>query len=349
MPTIGAALHFGLLASDVYVSESRFIVRAPERAETIGGLGALFKSFTTAGSEDVMFVRDYLLSREVAQQLDDRLDLRKDFGRADVFSRFPAIWNSNTRENFYEYFDSKVKIEVDPQSSVAVLTVKGFSPDRVNALNKALLDLAAVRINALNGQIRTDTLNIAQRELDRAELRLKSSEAALAAFRVANGVVDPERQAGLELQSAQELELKLIAARARLDQISVVAPQSPQVSVLRTEIEALNAAKGNIQRGVTGGAKRSRTMAAQEFQTRSIERDIAVRIVAAANEALVRARVEVERKHLYLETVSAPTLPDDALYPRRLQSVLATLMIGLLIWGIAGMLLTGIREHRSST
>ena len=348
IPTAAAALYFGVLASDIYVSESRFIVRAPEQAQSMGGLGAIFKSFTTVGSEDVMLVRDYLLSHEVAQQLDDKMALRKDFGNADVFNRFPTPWSRNSRESFYEYYDSRVKIEVDPQSSVGVLTVSGFAPARVNALNKALLDAAATRIGTLNAQIRADTLEVAQRELHRAEQRQKAAQSALAGFRVANGVVDPERQAALELQSEQELQLKLIAAKVRLDQISTIAPQSPQIPFVKTEIEALNAAASRIRSNVTGGGRQSRTKTAQAYESLAIERDIAVKIVAAASEALVRARVEAERKHLYLETMSAPTLPDDALFPKRLRGVLATFLIGLLLWGIVGMLVTGVREHQSS-
>ena len=349
IPTAAASLYFGLLASDIYVSESRFIVRAPEQSQSIGGLSTLFKNFTTAGSEDVMFVRDYLLSREVAQQLDDKMALREDFGNADMFKRFPSPWSRNSRESFYEYYDSKVKIEVDPQSSVGVLTVSGFAPERVNALNGALLNAAVARINTLNNQIRTDTLGVAQRELDRAEQRQKAAQSALAGFRIANGVVDPERQAALELQSEQELELKLVASKVRLDQVMSIAPQSPQITVLKTEINALTAAASRIRSNVTGGSKQSRAMTAQAYESLAVERDIAIKIVAAASEALVRARVELERKHLYLETVSAPTLPDDALYPKRLHGVLATFLIGLLLWGIVSMLVTGVREHRSTT
>ena len=90
-------------------------------------------------------------------------------------------------------------------------------------------------------------------------------------------------------------------------------------------------------------------MTAQAYESLAVERDISIKIVAAASEALVRARVELERKHLYLETVSAPTLPDDALYPKRLHGVLATFLIGLLLWGIVSLLVTGVREHRSTT
>src|SRR5688500_17026496 len=52
LPTTCAILYFGLFASDVYVVESRFVVRSPEKTST-SGLGVLLKSagFANAGDE----------------------------------------------------------------------------------------------------------------------------------------------------------------------------------------------------------------------------------------------------------------------------------------------------------
>ena len=52
LPTLLATLYFGLLASDVYVSESQFVVRSPDKPATTG-LGVLLKStgFSNAGDE----------------------------------------------------------------------------------------------------------------------------------------------------------------------------------------------------------------------------------------------------------------------------------------------------------
>ena len=43
VPTVLATLYFGFLASDVYVSESRYVVRSPEKPQK-GGLGLLLGS-----------------------------------------------------------------------------------------------------------------------------------------------------------------------------------------------------------------------------------------------------------------------------------------------------------------
>ena len=40
-------------------------------------------------------------------------------------------------------------------------------------------------------------------------------------------------------------------------------------------------------------------------------------------------------------------LPDQPLEPRRLRTVAATLLIGLLMWGVLSLLLAAVREHRN--
>lgn len=345
-PTLASIAYFGVVASDVYVSESRFVVRAAERPEGMGGLGALFKGFSTVGSEHVLLVRDYLLSRELILDLDKKLGLREAYGEGDVISRFPAIWERDSFEEFFEYYPDQVRIVVDPLSSVGVLTVRGYSPEMVHTLNATLIQSATDRINDLNSQIRADALGIAERELERAQKRLMTAERALAERRVAQGVVDPERQAGLELESEQELRGRLALAQSRLSQVLAVAPQSPQIPALRAEVASLSASVNAIAKGVYGSEEGSHAELTQEFSALLVEREIAAKTVAAANEALVRARVEAERRHLYLETVSAPTLPDDALLPERAKSIAATFLLGLLLYFVLSMTRLGVREHK---
>ena len=52
------------------------------------------------------------------------------------------------------------------------------------------------------------------------------------------------------------------------------------------------------------------------------------------------------RQQAYLERIAQPSLPDVAQEPRRLRSVLATFVLGLVAWGILAMLLAGVREHQ---
>jgi capsular polysaccharide transport system permease protein len=51
LPTALAVVYFGLIASDVYISESRFVVRSPQRAAQTG-IGALLQGTGFSRSQD---------------------------------------------------------------------------------------------------------------------------------------------------------------------------------------------------------------------------------------------------------------------------------------------------------
>jgi len=44
LPSCGAVLYYGLIAPDVYVSESRFLVRSPQHQAPTGVVGQLLQS-----------------------------------------------------------------------------------------------------------------------------------------------------------------------------------------------------------------------------------------------------------------------------------------------------------------
>jgi capsular polysaccharide transport system permease protein len=57
------------------------------------------------------------------------------------------------------------------------------------------------------------------------------------------------------------------------------------------------------------------------------------------------ARIQAQKQQLFLEAIVAPNLPDEALLPHRLRNILATFLIGTLLWGIFSVIFAGIREH----
>ena len=62
VPTLLSVIYFGFIASDVYISESRFVVRSPER-QTASPLGMFIKGSGFSRSQDDTYtVQDFMLS-----------------------------------------------------------------------------------------------------------------------------------------------------------------------------------------------------------------------------------------------------------------------------------------------
>jgi len=99
------------------------------------------------------------------------------------------------------------------------------------------------------------------------------------------------------------------------------------------------------QLGSVAGSRRSLSATASRYQRLLLDRDFADKRLAAAMTSLQDARAEARRKQAYVERIAQPSLSDDPQEPRRVRSILATLMLGLVAWAILTMLFAGVREH----
>ena len=345
-PTILASFYFGLLASDVYVSESQFVVRSPDKPTT-SGLGILLKStgFSNAGDE-VYVAQDYLRSRDALRSLNKNNAVRRAYGRKDIsiFNRFNPLGMSGTFEDLYHFYQGKVGVQYDTTSSIATLSVHAFTSEDAYRFNRELLGLAEGLVNRLNTRARNDVVQFAAREVRDAQMSARNAAVALAAFRNTHGVVNPEEQAKVQLEMVSKLQDELIGARIQLSQLQNMAPENPQIPVLETRIRGL-AREIDVQTGRVAGGQRSLSQTAVQYERLELERQYSDKRLAAAMSSLQDAEDEARRKQAYIERVAQPSFPDEAAEPRRLRGILAIFVLGLVAWGILKLLLAGVREH----
>lgn len=347
VPTALAIVYFGLIASDVYTSESRFVVRSPQR-QAPSGLGALLQGAGFSRAQDDSFtVHDFALSRDALKEINSTLGVDKAYGSSqiDLFSRFGGFGTDNSFEALHRYYQKKVEMQSDTTSSISTLTVRAYTAQDARNINQKLLDLSEALVNRLNERGRQDLIRFAAVEVTDAEAKAKAAALSLSAYRSAEGVVDPERQATVQLQQVAKLQDELIATKTQLAQLKTFAPQNPQIASLQERAATLQAAMSAETSKVMGG-ERSLTNKAADYQRLALERDFADKQLASALVSLELARNEAQRKQVYLERIVLPNLPDMATEPRRLRGILSTFVLGLMAWGILSMLLAGVREHQ---
>lgn len=349
IPTVASVLYFGWFASDVYISESRFVVRAPQRTQQTGVLGALLQGNGFQRAQDDSFtVHDFMTSRDALSELDNKLGVRAAFSdkRLDLFSRFPLPWMDDSAESLFKYYLKRVSVVHDSATSITTLTVRAFTPNEAHDINAMLLSMGEELINKINERGRRDLVKYSMAEVAEAEAKARAAALALANYRNRRAVFDPDRQSALQLQQVTKLQDELIATKLQLAQIKSLSPANPQIPTLERRVRGLEGEMATEMGKVAGGGNNSFTDKAAEFERLQLERSFAERQVASAMTSLEAARSEARRQTLYLERIVQPNTPDEALEPRRLRSMLATFVVGLVAWGVLSMLVAGIREHR---
>ena len=349
VPTLVAVVYYSFIASDVFTSESRFVVRSPQRQQSNSVLGNILSGSGFARSQDDAFsVHDYVMSRDALQVLEDKLQIRKAYSSnsVDFVSRFPSMFSGDSFEELHKYYAKQVVITHDSSSNISLLRVHAFNAEQAHAMNELLLGMSERLVNQINERGRQDLVKYAQTEATEAERKAKEAALALATYRNQRSVFDPDRQSAIQLQQISKLQDELIATKMQLAQVTALSPDNPQVPVLQKRSAALQKEMDTEMGKIAGTGGNSLTNKAADFERLSLERAFADRQLASAMTSLENAKNEARRKVLYLERIVQPNKPDMALEPRRVRSIFSIFIIGLVAWGILSMLLAGVREHQ---
>lgn len=348
LPVLLTTLYYGFIASDQYVSESRFVIRAPnQRQPQISSLANLIQTTSMSdGQLQTEEVMDYIRSRTGLADLAKRIDVRARFENpaADFLSRYPRPFEEDRFERLHRYYDQMVDIHVDHDTNSAVLTVKAFSPEDAHDLNANLLDLSEQFVNRLNDRAQHKAIAEAEGRVSLAEGRLRDARLALRAYRNSAELLDPAKQATGVLEVSNQLVAQQAALRAQLQLMQQVAPKNPAIPALRQRIAAFGT-QVDVQNGRAVGTKSGIASKLSDYEQRTVEQDFATQMLTAADSSLEQARNEAQRQQFYLERVVEPNSPDLSTQPKRFQAILVVAATALCVYFIGWMLVVGVIEH----
>ena len=347
VPTALAALYFGFLAHDVYVSESQFVVRTVQR-QMPSGLGSLLQgSGLTQGSNDVYGVQSFLTSRDALQVLEQRDHLKRSFGSraVDVLARFDPLGWDDSFESLLRYYQKfVVNTDLDSTSSILTLTVRAFSAEESQAINEGLLKMSEDFVNRLNERARNDLVRFATADVESAEKQQRAAVLALSQYRNNQALYDPGMQSDLQLRAVGALREELVTTRKQLADLRTIASDNPQLPVLQSRIRVL---QGEIasEMAKVAGDRSSLSSKVPQYEAITLDRDFAAKYLAVALDSLEQARESAMSQQLYIERIEAPNKPDVPIEPRTLRDIAATLLVSLILWAVTSLMVTAVREH----
>ncbi len=347
LPTLIAAIFYGLLASPRYTSEAQFIVRSVS-SQRANGLEMLFRTFGLSRTvDDAYAIQKYLQSRDVVKALEERnLSIDKIFNtkKADFFSKYPRFWRKDSVESRFDYFLERVTVTEDSVKGITILKVISFDPVTSRDMAAELLKLAEEMVNRMNARAQRDVINVAISELRAAEDRTIEAQAALTVFRNRELMIDPSKSSLGILETIANLSADIAYASAQLKEMRTASPASPALQSLVTRIASLEE-RVKIERAKLAGGDSSLSGKMAIYEQLALKRELAEKSLGSALKSLDVARQEARRQHIYIEQVVAAHLTDEATEPRRLRGIFTVFVLGFAIFSIVWILSVGAGEH----
>jgi len=348
VPTAFAAVYYFAIAADQYVAEFRFTLSTadPPRLDSLSLLSGAAGQSQSAQEAQVLV--QYISSRAIIDDIGPAADLRRLFQapQADWWARLeqrPSI------EELARYWRGQVDPFYDTANGAVTVRVRAFAPEDALRLAQAVVAACEKLVNELSLRARQDALRLATSEVSQAEARLKSVLDQIRDFRDREGLIDPARTAEATGALATRLRGDLIKANAELSTLkSYMKDDAPVVKVVKARIRSLEAQRQALASEMTDPDKaRSDTLsrALGSYEQLESERKFAEAAYQHALASLDQARAIADRQRVFLASFIPPSLPEEALYPRRWHSLGIVALIAFAVWGIGGLAVQSIRDH----
>lgn len=348
LPTILAAIYYGFIAADVYISEARFVIKSPDQKRPqLSSLANLIQTTgLSSGQEQANEVLEFVRSRDALKALAKDTNIAQRFGssEADRFSRFPLPLSDGSFEDLYKFYSKMVSASLDNESSTAILTVKAFTPEDAYRINLRLLNLSEQMVNRLNARAQNRGIAEAEKQVQEASERVRRVRAALTGYRNSAELIDPAKQAVGVIEISNGLIAQRSLLEAQLETMQRLTPDNPSIPALRRQISAISSQISSQNSRVTGTGDGIASKLGG-YENLISEQEFATESLTAANAGLVQARMDAQRQQFYLERIVDPNKPDMPLLPRRLLSIITVAAAATCLYFIGWMLIVGILEH----
>lgn len=348
LPLIIIAIYLYTAAQDRYISSSTIVVKQVGQVgiEQSTGLGALLGVNNTSG-EDAQFLKAYMQSPDMVYALDKRMNLRHAFagnGADPVFQ----LSQDASKEELVKYFNKRVKIALDEKTMMMQVTTEGFSPEFAILFNRTILRESERFINEVSQRVAKDQLNFAQKQLDEATKQLSTARESLIGYQNRNQMFDPQIQASAVVQLIGGLEANL--AQLNTEEralLSYLNPEAPQVVAIRSQISALQQQIKNEKSKLTSPTTSNKlNQRAADFEALKAQVEFSTDLYKISLASLEKARLEAVRKLKNLVVITSPQLAQDAYYPRRGYILVSAFLVLTILFGIAQLIASVIREHQ---
>jgi len=346
LPLLSLTIYYLFIASDKYVSESKVTIKQTGQPSTTFNL-SLFSFVNPTAREDAMYLQEYILSNDMLDYLDKKLNLKKLYQdpKIDFIQRLPL---DATYEDFLKYYRKHiVDVKYDDYSSILTIKVFAFTPQDAKRINEAILEQCERYLNGISHKIAREQMNFIEQELAYAYQKMQTAKNKLIDFQNKYKVMEPVQEAQLTTSLIAQLETQLAMHEAQLkNMLTYLNEDSFQVQALKSQIKALKEQIEKEKAKLVGGDNSKLNKITAEYLNIKLNVDFATDVYKATLSAFETTRVEASRKLKNLVIIASPNLPEEALYPRKVYNLTLATILLLIFYGILQIIIGVIKEHR---
>lgn len=342
---VASSVYWSVIVTDRYVSKAHVVLSTPDIAPQELSFASMMGS-GSSGTTDLLYLRDYLLSVDVLQLIDQELNLKQHY--TQPFIDFLSRMDSNLPvEFFHDYYLKRVSVELDSYSNVLVIQAQAFDADTAQKMVALLIKFGEAHMNNMGQRLASEQVQFIEMQVQELAQRLEKAQYNVLAYQDKAGLIAPEKTVeslnALVAGLYQELS-KLKAEKAVLSEYQT--SQSPNVIKLNSEIRALEAQIKKEKVNLTDTSGKALNKVTADYQALLLKAQFAQEMYANALATLEATRVEAARKLKQVSVLQSALVPEYPIAPNRTYNIMVTIILVSLFSIILNLFMTIIRDHK---
>ena len=305
--------YFYLIARDRYLVQSAVVVRkATDDSVPSVGLTSLLGGGNQQSIEDARYLKTYLTSPQVLEDLEKTIDFRSAYARKGI-DFFPGVSKDASREDVFEVFRKQISVNLSEVSGE--LTIQSFAFDSGMALklNRFLISQAEEFVNKLNQDVYLRQVDFAQKQVNVNADRVKQASLKVEEFQESNRILDVESVAKGSEQFIAALEGELAKKRVELATLKrrFSDPMAPEIESVDAQVQELQVQILNERRALVSSS--GKNLNAKALKLTELESNLlfATDLYKGALAAAEKTRVDSQQQQRFMAVLSKPLLPES--------------------------------------
>lgn len=348
LPCIIFAFYQSIVATERFESQAQVIVKQPDGAATMDASMAMLSGLglPSSSGSDTELVKAYVFSNDMLEYLQSHLDLRKHFSATDI-DWFSRLASEATREELFEYYNERVKVEINDTSGVVSIYTQGFTPEFAKQLANVVVSRAEWYINSIGHQLARSQLKFVSTEHQLVEQKLQKAQAELLKFQKQHNLLDPTAEGVAVQQIAYQLEGQITAKEAELKNLrTIMSDHAPKVVAMKSQLTALKAQLVTERNKLSHHSEEQSSVGEilAQYSDLKVKADLALQAYTSSQISLEKSRIEAYRQLKYLITVESATLSQESKYPDAFYNVSLFALVLAMVFVIFRIIISTVRE-----
>ena len=247
----------------------------------------------------------------------------------------------------HQYFQNRLSVEFDDYAGVLIIKAQAYDAKTAHAIGTMLVEEGERAMNELAHRLAQEQVSFVEKQVESAAEKMHRARSAVLQYQNSKGMVSPQSTADTLAATINRFEAQRTELQARRGTLlGYLSLKAPAVVELDMQIEAIEKQIEKEQERLTSPDGRPLNLTVEEFQRLEMEAMFAQDVYKTALVSLEKSRVEATRTLKKLSVLQTPTLPQYPMEPRRLYNITISVLLILLLAGIAHLLAAIIRDHK---